>query len=133
MHQKLGGDRTKTGDPTWPKGYPILYGIMLNHKTRGNLLGGLLLLGDWLGISQLVLSNYILHYLFHVFFFFFSPFLSYLTVFISAHKFYFSCRSFERGLGVVSSLCREQSWGCSQRELCLGEPRSCCWDPSPVC
>lgn len=74
VHQKLGGDRTKTGDPTWPKGYPIPYGIMLNHKTRENLLGGLLLLADWLGNGQLVLSNYILHYLFHVFFFFFPLF-----------------------------------------------------------
>jgi len=30
VHKKLGGDRTKTADPNWPKGFSIPYNIIWN-------------------------------------------------------------------------------------------------------
>lgn len=35
MHQELGGDRTRTAAPGWPKGCPTPGGIMLNNTAVG--------------------------------------------------------------------------------------------------
>lgn len=35
VHKKLGGDRTRTANPIWPKDYCIPYDIMLKNKKGG--------------------------------------------------------------------------------------------------
>jgi len=35
MHKELGRDTARTADPDLPKGYSILYGIMVNIKKWG--------------------------------------------------------------------------------------------------
>jgi len=35
VHKDLGGDRTRTADPNWPKGHPISYGVTLNNESWG--------------------------------------------------------------------------------------------------
>lgn len=59
MSKKLGGDRSRTADPNWPKGYSTPYGVMLNNTTGGCWLGeeSVPLLGEWLAICQQVESN----------------------------------------------------------------------------
>lgn len=54
-HKKLGGDATCTADSNWQKGYSIPCGIVF-HKL-GESLPWVLLCGDWVGISQLVMGN----------------------------------------------------------------------------
>jgi len=55
-HKNLGGDRTRTADLNWPKGYPIPHGtVWTNYKT--SWLGSLLLFGVWLDIGQWVVSR----------------------------------------------------------------------------
>jgi len=34
VQKKLGGHVAGTEDPTWPKGYPIPYRVMLGNKSR---------------------------------------------------------------------------------------------------
>jgi len=54
----MGGDTGGTADPTCPKGYSIPCDIVLSNKTGGVRAGGELpILGNWLGISLLVVSN----------------------------------------------------------------------------
>ena len=65
--QGAGGDRTRTADLNWPKGHSVPNDIMQgNNKTEGVGGGRLALLGDRLGISQWVMSNCFVHYLFCV-------------------------------------------------------------------
>lgn len=45
-------------DPRCPKGYPIQHNVMVNSKAGGAVCLRLPLLGDWLGIGQLVVSDY---------------------------------------------------------------------------
>lgn len=35
MHKTLGGDTHKPDYPSWPRGYCILYGVMLSNKAGG--------------------------------------------------------------------------------------------------
>lgn len=62
MHRQMEGNRTKSADPKWLKKYSIPSDVILNNKTRESGLGELLLLGDWLGISWLVVNNCIVHH-----------------------------------------------------------------------
>jgi len=58
VHKKLGEDTARTTDLNRPKGFSIPCDIVLSSKSWGVTLLGLLLLGDWLGSSWLVISNY---------------------------------------------------------------------------
>ena len=40
VHKKLGGATAGTADPNCPKGYSILYNVMLRNKTEGVKLAG---------------------------------------------------------------------------------------------
>jgi len=37
---ELGGKSTRTAAPHWPKGCPIIQGVVLNNKTEGSWLRG---------------------------------------------------------------------------------------------
>jgi len=37
--KKLGGDTAGTNDSKWPKGYAVLYDVMLSNKSWGNEKG----------------------------------------------------------------------------------------------
>lgn len=70
-HKMLGGDAICTADSNWQKGYSIPCGIVF-HKL-GESLPWVLLRGDWVGISQLVVGNCVLHH---------SPTPSHLFIFL---------------------------------------------------
>ena len=53
--EDLQGDRTRTADPNQPKGHKV--SCEKKYKTEGSMLGAVLLLGDWLGISQCFLHH----------------------------------------------------------------------------
>lgn len=40
MHRNFGGDKTRTADPNFPKGYYIPYGFILNNNPRWFADGG---------------------------------------------------------------------------------------------
>lgn len=65
MHKEMGEDRPRRADPGWLKRFSLLCGIIWNYKTRGvGQVGGQPWLGDWLGISQRVVSNCTVHHWF---------------------------------------------------------------------
>jgi len=61
LRQRAGWGCTRswegTAVPDGPKGYSQLCNGMLSYKTGGKSLAGLLLLGDWMGNGQLVVSS----------------------------------------------------------------------------
>lgn len=62
VHKELGRNAARTVGPSWLKWYPMPHGVILN-KTGMSWLGSLLLLVNWLGLGQLVLSNCIVYHL----------------------------------------------------------------------
>lgn len=90
VHEERGRER---GQHSWPRlatGISRTGGI-LQTQNWGGWPGGQPLLGDGLGISGRVVSNRIVHHLFYsllslLLLLFSLPFLSYWTVFISAHE-----------------------------------------------
>lgn len=70
VHNKLGEDIARTGDPNRPKGYSVPYDIMFRNKTRKEV-DGVAAAGDWLSIVQVLVSNWFhLHHLSFLWFFF---------------------------------------------------------------
>lgn len=64
-HNSLGEDRTRTAGLNWPKWCSIARDITWkNRNTVGSWLRGQPQPGDWLGISQQVVSNCVVHCLF---------------------------------------------------------------------
>ena len=61
VHKEMGGGRTRIADPNWPEGYLIPYGVMQNNK-MGELAGRAAVAWGLAGVSQLVVSNCIVHH-----------------------------------------------------------------------
>ena len=62
VHKELGGGRTRTADPDWPKGCPIPHSVTMKNKT-GGVAGGQPVLRVCLAIGQLVVSDCTVHLL----------------------------------------------------------------------
>lgn len=88
-HKELRGDRTRTSELNWPKGYFMTYDII--WKNLGSWLGRGVLLKGWLDVHQLVVNNCTVHTLlsWHILSFLLLFSFSVLVAFISTHEFYF--------------------------------------------
>ena len=75
VHGEPGGDTAGTADPDCPKGYSRPWDVMLSNRSGGDVGGGVLV-GDWLGIGHLVVSNCFHLYRFSVLGFLFLCFFS---------------------------------------------------------
>lgn len=64
VHRELRGNRARTADLSWPKGYRIQYDIILNNKTRVALAG--VSSGNWLDSSRWMVSSCVVHHLFYI-------------------------------------------------------------------
>lgn len=67
VREELGRDIDSTADLSWPKGCLLSCSIILSYKTVRSYLGGMSLLGYWLGIVRLVVSSYVKHHLLNSF------------------------------------------------------------------
>ena len=70
--KELGGDRTRTIDLNWPKGYFIPYDIMWKEFRRGGCschssCGAQECMGHWWGAGEQLLVHHLLHTLLYIY------------------------------------------------------------------
>ena len=75
VHKELGGGTAGTADPNCPKGHSRPCDVMLSNRSGGDVGGGVLV-EDWLGIGQVVVSSCFHLYHFSVLGFLFLCFFS---------------------------------------------------------